>query len=53
MEQALDESALTEQARGVPLGITFMVIVVAGLTSWAVVLACVYFAWTAIRSFMS
>jgi hypothetical protein len=52
MEQAVDESAVPTQPRSVPLLITFVVIIGAGVASWAVVLTGLYFAWAAIRSFL-
>jgi hypothetical protein len=53
VQVAEEDSALLSQPHGAPLGVTFVVIVGAGIASWAVVLTGLYYAWAAIRSFLS
>jgi hypothetical protein len=53
MTQTIGDSALSRQPRSAPLGVTFAVIMAAGIASWAVVLTGLYFAWAAIRSFLT
>jgi hypothetical protein len=53
MEQFVDDSVVPTQPRSVPLLVTFVVIIGAGVASWAVVLTGLYFAWTVIRSHLT
>jgi hypothetical protein len=53
MGQTIHDSVVPTQPRSVSLLVTFMVVVGAGLASWAVVLTGLYFAWKSIRSLLT